>query len=150
MQMRAGQYCTAVLSVVASVVLTTPTRSVAQRPIAFTHVSVIDGTASEPRPDQTVVIRGTRITAVGPSRSTAAPAGARVVEEPDWLWPREPPIRHRRDIPTAWLEMTLTEGRNRQVRRMTAAAGYPTLRLVRARIGDWALDGLRPGEWKVI
>ena len=80
----------------------------------------------------------------------AAPAGARVVEEPDWLWPREPPIRHRRDIPTAWLEMTLTEGRNRQVRRMTAAAGYPTLRLVRARIGDWALDGLRPGEWKVI
>ena len=78
-----------------------------------------------------------------------APAGARLVEEPDWLWPREPPIRYRRNIPTAWLEITLTEGRNRQVRRMTAAAGHPTLRLVRVGIGAWSLDGLRPGEWQV-
>jgi 23S rRNA pseudouridine2457 synthase len=77
-----------------------------------------------------------------------APAGARVVEEPAWLWPREPPIRHRRDIPTAWLEITLTEGRNRQVRRMTAAVGHPTLRLVRVSIGGWSLDGLQPGEWE--
>ena len=77
-----------------------------------------------------------------------APAGARPIDEPDWLWPREPPIRYRRNIPTAWLELTLTEGRNRQVRRMTAAAGHPTLRLVRAAIGAWSLDGLRPGEWR--
>jgi 23S rRNA pseudouridine2457 synthase len=78
-----------------------------------------------------------------------APADAQLVEEPDWLWPREPPIRYRRNIPSAWLEITLTEGRNRQVRRMTAAIGHPTLRLVRVSIGAWSLDGLRPGEWKV-
>ena len=76
-----------------------------------------------------------------------APAGARLVEEPDWLWPRDPPIRDRQNVPTAWLEITLTEGRNRQVRRMTAAVGYPTLRLVRVSIGTWSLEGLRPGEW---
>jgi 23S rRNA pseudouridine2457 synthase len=79
-----------------------------------------------------------------------APARARLAEEPDWLWSREPPIRFRRDIPTAWLEITLAEGRNRQVRRMTAAVGHPTLRLVRMSIGDWSLDGLRPGEWREI
>jgi len=78
-----------------------------------------------------------------------APAGARLVEQPDWLWTREPPIRSRRNIPTAWLEVTLTEGRNRQVRRMTAAVGHPTLRLLRVRIGEWSLDRLQPGEWTV-
>ena len=78
-----------------------------------------------------------------------APAGARLVGEPDWLWPREPPIRYRRNVPAAWLEITLTEGRNRQVRRMTAAAGHPTLRLVRVAIGAWSLDGLKPGEWEL-
>jgi len=75
-----------------------------------------------------------------------APAEARLIEEPDWLWPRDPPIRYRREIPTAWLELTLIEGRNRQVRRMTAAAGYPTLRLVRTAIGQWSLGALKPGE----
>ena len=79
-----------------------------------------------------------------------APAGARRVEEPDWMWPREPPIRYRRNIPTAWLEITLTEGRNRQVRRMTAAIGHPTLRLVRVSIGAWSLPGLSPGEWREV
>jgi len=79
-----------------------------------------------------------------------APAGARRVEEPGWLWPREPPIRYRRNIPTAWLEITLAEGRNRQVRRMTAAVGHPTLRLVRVSIGAWSLDGLRPGESRIV
>ena len=75
------------------------------------------------------------------------PARARRIGEP-LLWPREPPIRYRAAIPTAWLEITLHEGRNRQIRRMTAAVGYPTLRLVRCRIGAWALEELLPGQWR--
>jgi 23S rRNA pseudouridine2457 synthase len=76
------------------------------------------------------------------------PALAAVVPEPDWLWPRDPPIRFRKSIPTAWLSLTLHEGRNRQVRRMTAAVGLPTLRLVRAGVGPWRVEGLAPGEWR--
>ena len=79
-----------------------------------------------------------------------APAGAKRVDEPAWLWKREPPIRYRREIPTAWLELTISEGRNRQVRRMTAAVGLPTLRLIRVRIGPYALDGLAPGAWREV
>jgi 23S rRNA pseudouridine2457 synthase len=81
---------------------------------------------------------------------TTLPAGARLIQPPENLWPREPPIRHRAKIPTAWLELTLREGKNRQVRRMTAHTGFPTLRLVRARVGQVSVDGLAPGEWREI
>jgi len=76
------------------------------------------------------------------------PATARSIPEPAELWPRDPPIRYRATIPSAWIELTLREGRNRQVRRMTAAVGFPTLRLIRYAIGKWTLDGLGPGEWR--
>ncbi|UBM25937.1 pseudouridine synthase [Pseudomonas sp. p1(2021b)] len=77
------------------------------------------------------------------------PAEARLLEEPA-LWPRNPPVRFRKSVPTHWLELVIREGRNRQVRRMTAAVGLPTLRLVRVRIGDWALDGLEQGCWREV
>lgn len=70
--------------------------------------------------------------------------------DPPHLWPRDPPVRVRQTVPDCWLELTIREGRNRQVRRMTAAIGLPTLRLVRWRVGDWTLDGLAPGEWREI
>jgi 23S rRNA pseudouridine2457 synthase len=76
------------------------------------------------------------------------PARARVVGPPPWLWPRSPPVRERKTVPDSWLALTIREGRNRQVRRMTAAVGLPTLRLVRTVVGPWALDGLAPGAWR--
>ncbi|MCE1115642.1 MULTISPECIES: pseudouridine synthase [Pseudomonas] len=77
------------------------------------------------------------------------PAEARLLEEPA-LWPRNPPVRFRKSVPTAWLELVIREGRNRQVRRMTAAVGLPTLRLVRVRIGDWTIEGLEQGTWREV
>lgn len=76
------------------------------------------------------------------------PANIERVAEPEWLWPRDPPVRFRKNVEDCWLKIMITEGRNRQVRRMTAAAGHPTLRLVRYSIGDWTIDGLAPGKWR--
>jgi len=78
------------------------------------------------------------------------PAKARRIDPPAWLWPREPPVRQRKNIATSWIELGLQEGRNRQVRRMTAATGFPTLRLIRIAIGPWQLQGLGSGEYVVI
>lgn len=80
----------------------------------------------------------------GPTR----PCTVRRIDEPAGLWPRDPPVRHRIAVPTCWLELDISEGRNRQVRRMTAAIGHPTLRLIRIAIGPWQLGGLRPGQWQ--
>jgi 23S rRNA pseudouridine2457 synthase len=81
---------------------------------------------------------------------TTKPAGARAIDEPANLWTRDPPIRYRARIPTAWLELTLREGKNRQVRRMTARVGFPTLRLVRAAVGKVSVLGLAPGAWREV
>jgi 23S rRNA pseudouridine2457 synthase len=75
-------------------------------------------------------------------------AKARAIDEPTWLWLRTPPVRVRRFIPTSWIEVTLREGKNRQIRRMTAAVGLPTLRLIRYAVGDWTLEGIDPGHWR--
>ncbi len=80
----------------------------------------------------------------GPTR----PAQVSQVSEPEWLWAREPPVRYRKSVPDSWLQLVISEGRNRQVRRMTAAVGYPTLRLIRVAVGDWRLDGIAPGTWR--
>ncbi len=82
----------------------------------------------------------------GPTR----PARAKRMAEPPDLWPRDPPVRYRKSIPTSWIELTIREGRNRQVRRMTAAVGFPTLRLIRYSVGPWSIDGLAPGEWREV
>lgn len=78
------------------------------------------------------------------------PAKARKINQPDNLWPRDPPIRVRKNIPTSWIELTIKEGKNRQIRRMTAATGFPTLRLIRFAIGEWNINNIQPGQYKSI
>ena len=106
-----------------------------------TYYAQVEGTVTEAALD---ALRGGVVLA----DYTARPAEARRVDEPAWLWPRVPPIRVRREIPTDWIELKLSEGKNRQVRRMTAAVGLPTLRLVRYAVGMWDLAGLAPGAWR--
>jgi 23S rRNA pseudouridine2457 synthase len=110
--------------------------------LAKTYWVQVDGLASE---QQLLLLRA----GVQLNDGLTLPAQARVLDEPE-LWPRTPPVRFRKNLPTSWLELVIREGRNRQVRRMTAAVGLPTLRLVRVRIGPWALDGLAPGEWREV
>jgi 23S rRNA pseudouridine2457 synthase len=75
------------------------------------------------------------------------PAETELIPPPE-LWPRDPPVRFRKTVPDSWIRLTIREGKNRQVRRMTAAVGHPTLRLVRWQVGDWSLEGIKPGEWR--
>ncbi|MDZ7908818.1 MAG: pseudouridine synthase [Gemmobacter sp.] len=111
--------------------------------MAKTYLAQVEGI---PSPEALAALRAGVLLNDGPT----LPAGARAVDPPDWLWPRIPPIRERKSVPDAWVELTLREGRNRQVRRMTAAVGLPTLRLIRIAVGDWRLDGLAPGDWREI
>jgi 23S rRNA pseudouridine2457 synthase len=106
-----------------------------------TYLVQVEGT---PLPDALDALRGGVTLKDGPTR----PAEVEAVAEPDWLWPRDPPVRMRLTVPDAWLRLTITEGRNRQIRRMTAHVGLPTLRLIRWSIGPHSLDGLAPGRWR--
>ena len=110
--------------------------------LAKTYLVQVEGDPSDESLDR---LRRGPVLADGPTR----PAEVRRIAPPD-LWPRDPPVRFRKSVPDCWLEITIREGRNRQVRRMTAAVGHPTLRLVRWRVGDWTLEGLAPGEWREI
>ncbi|PIE07608.1 MAG: pseudouridine synthase [Rhodobacterales bacterium] len=108
--------------------------------LAKTYLVQVEGAPEEP--DLAPLRRGLRL-----KDGVTRPAEVRLIDPPS-LWERVPPVRVRKSVPDRWLEMTIREGRNRQIRRMTAAAGFPTLRLVRWQVGEWRLDGLAPGEWR--
>jgi 23S rRNA pseudouridine2457 synthase len=108
-----------------------------------TYVVQVEGTPDERALAQ---LRGGVVLNDGPTK----PADVEAIEPPRWLWPRDPPVRFRKSVPDAWIELTIREGRNRQVRRMTAAVGLPTLRLIRVRTGPYALGDLRPGETRIV
>ncbi len=108
-----------------------------------TYLAQVEGTPSEDALEK--LRRGVPL-----NDGMTQPAEAAAIKCPANIWPRVPPIRVRLNIPTAWLKVTIIEGRNRQVRRMTAAAGLPTLRLIRVQVGPWELEGLKPGEWKEV
>ncbi len=111
--------------------------------VAKTYFVQIENT---PEPEALQQLRQGVLLSDGPT----LPAEAELLDEPAWLWPRTPPIRFRKQIPTAWLKLTIKEGRNRQVRRMTAAVGHPTLRLIRWSVGPWSIESLQPGEWREV
>lgn len=108
-----------------------------------TYLVQVEGTAARDALD--ALRRGVQLND-GPT----LPAQVEAIDEPAWLWPRDPPVRFRKSVPTAWLRIVLREGRNRQVRRMTAAVGLPTLRLVRVAAGGHALGDLTPGQWREV
>ncbi len=107
---------------------------------AKTYWVQVEGTASE---EALAALR----TGVELKDGVTDPALVKAIPEPENLWPREPPVRFRKTVPDSWLEITITEGRNRQVRRMTAAVGLPTLRLIRYQVGNWTLDDIASGTW---
>lgn len=106
-----------------------------------TYWAQVEGVPTQEQLEQ--LVKGTKL-----KDGMAQAVSARRIDEPSNLWPRDPPIRYRVNVSDSWIEVVLTEGRNRQVRRMTAAVGLPTLRLIRHSIGDWSVDGLAPGEWR--
>jgi 23S rRNA pseudouridine2457 synthase len=106
---------------------------------AKTYLVQVEGTPTDAQLD---ALRAGVVLNDGPARPLEARA---IAAAPQWLWPRDPPVRYRKTVPDAWIELTIREGRNRQVRRMTAAVGLPTLRLIRVRIGEFSVDGLEPG-----
>ncbi len=108
-----------------------------------TYLAQVEGEPGEAALD---ALRHGIVLGDGPTRA----ARVRRVDAPGWLWPRDPPVRFRKTVPDSFLELTISEGRNRQVRRMTAAVGHPTLRLVRLSADRHALDGLAPGQWRVV
>lgn len=108
-----------------------------------TYLAQVDGQITQEAVDQ--LIKGVTIKGYH-----TKPCKAEIIEQPEDLWERVPPIRYRANIPTSWVKLTLIEGKNRQVRHSTAVVGFPTLRLIRISIGDLSLDGLQPGEWRVV